>query len=100
MTVNAHPHKLARKKKRPSPAIDRLVYVAVIGGPLMTLPQIYSIWTKHEKGVSLLSWSAYLVTGFIWLAYGIKHREIPIIILQITWIALDLAIIAGLLLLK
>jgi uncharacterized protein with PQ loop repeat len=76
------------------------VYVAVIGGPLMTLPQIYSIWMEHQKGVSIVSWTGYMLTGVIWLVYGLKHREWPIIILQLTWIALDLGVIVGLVLLK
>jgi uncharacterized protein with PQ loop repeat len=100
MSINQHPHKLASKKKRPAQMIDRLVYVAVIGGPLMTLPQIYSIWMEHQKGVSIVSWTGYMLTGVIWLVYGLKHREWPIIILQLTWIALDLGVIVGLVLLK
>ena len=98
MFINSHPHKLARKKKRPSPVIDRFIYIAVIGSPVMTLPQVYSIWVEHQKGVSILSWTAYVGTGLIWLIYGIKHREWPIIILQLAWIVIDIAIIAGLLL--
>lgn len=99
MTVNVHPHALRRKKKKPAPAIDRLVYVAVIGAPLMTLPQVYTIWVDRQGGVSMLSWIAYMVTGLIWLFYGIKHREWPIILVQIAWIILDLGVIIGLLML-
>ncbi len=100
MSINQHPHTLASKRKRHAPVIDKLVYVAVIGGPLMTLPQIYSIWMQHQKGVSIVSWIGYMLTGVIWLVYGLKHREWPIIILQLTWIALDLGVIVGLVLLK
>ncbi len=75
--------------------IDRLVYIAVIVGPLMTLPQLYMIWMQHSKGVSVVSWLGYMATGLIWLAYGVKHQELPIIILQIIWILLDLGIIIG-----
>lgn len=76
--------------------IDRWIYLAVIAGPIMTIPQIYDIWVRHMTGVSLISWLAYLVIACMWLTYGLKHRDKPIISVQIIWIITDIAIIAGL----
>ena len=81
--------------KKSRTGIDRLVYVAVILGPLMTIPQVYSIWVNGQKGVSLISWSAYLLVSLIWLFYGIKHNDKPIIAVEVVWMILELLIIVG-----
>lgn len=61
--------------------IDILIYVIAIIGPFMTIPQAYKIWVEQSAlGMSLISWSYYLISSIIWLAYGILHKERPIII--------------------
>ena len=93
MSVNSHPHKLHKHKKIKK---ERVIYLAVIAGPIMTLPQLYDIWVRHEKQVSVVSWVAYLVIAVVWLWWGFKHKELPIILVQVAWIALDLLIVIGL----
>ena len=45
---------------------------------LMTIPQVLTIWVSHEAaGVSVLSWSAYLVSAFLWFWHGLRR--------SITW---------------
>ena len=63
----------------------------------MTLPQVYDIWVMGKKEVSAISWAAYTVVAVIWLLYGMKHRERPIIIVQLLWIVLDVLIFVGIL---
>ena len=84
-----------RKKKKQEP-IDKLVYLAVVFGPLMTLPQVYTIWIQQSNDVSVISWVSYLIIAVIWLFYGIKHREKPIILVQLLWIVVDVLIVVGL----
>lgn len=97
MSVNSHHKHLHRKRKKRQSSIDKLVYFAVIFGPMMTLPQVYSIWIEKSDGVSVISWVSYLVIAVVWLLYGLKHREKPIIIVQLLWIVLDVLIVVGLL---
>jgi MtN3 and saliva related transmembrane protein len=60
--------------------IDRLIYVVVIGGPLMNVPQLYKIIIhKNAMGVSAISWMAFAIGSLLWLSYGIVHRDKPII---------------------
>lgn len=92
-----HKHHHQRRKKKKSGGIDNFIYVVVVAGPLMTIPQIISVWDNGADSVSLLSWVSYLIIAFVWLAYGIKHREKPIIAVQIGWIVVDLAVVVGLL---
>jgi len=65
---------------------------------LMTIPQVLTIWVGHQAaGVSLLSWSAYLVSAVLWFWYGIQKRDKNIYWPCIGWIALDGAVIVGVL---
>jgi uncharacterized protein with PQ loop repeat len=63
---------------------------------LMTVPQVWIIWVNHQAaGVSLLSWSTYLVSALLWLWHGVQLRDKNIYLPCIGWIGLDAAVIAG-----
>ena len=97
MSATSHTKQRVRKSKRgyvPS-AIDSWVYLAIIIGPICTIPQIISIWQDHNKGVSVISWVAYLVAAIIWLLYGLKRKDSAIITVELIWIVLSLLIIIG-----
>lgn len=65
---------------------------------LMTIPQVLTIWVSHQAaGVSILSWSAYFASAVLWLCFGIRKREKNIYLPCIGWIALDSAVIVGVL---
>jgi uncharacterized protein with PQ loop repeat len=63
---------------------------------LMTVPQVLTIWLGREAtGVSVWSWSAYLLSALLWFWYGLRKRDRNIYLPCIGWIALDAAVIAG-----
>ena len=63
---------------------------------MMTVPQIWTIWTQHSAaGVSLLSWGTYLLVACVWFVHGLKKRDKTIYLACIGWIALDLAVVIG-----
>jgi uncharacterized protein with PQ loop repeat len=63
---------------------------------LMMIPQVLTIWIGHHAGgVSVLSWSAYLVSAILWFWFGIQKRDRNIYLLCIGWAALDGAVIVG-----
>ena len=63
---------------------------------LMTIPQVFTIWvTRQAAGVSLLSWSAYLLSAALWFWFGIQKRDKNIYLACVGWIALDIAVITG-----
>jgi len=65
---------------------------------LMTIPQVLTIWLSHQAaGVSLLSWSTYLVSAFLWFWYGLRKHAPNIYLACVGWIALDVAVIMGVL---
>lgn len=76
--------------------IDKIIYPVGIIGPLMTIPQLVKIWVGQDAtGVSIISWSAYLVIAIFWLFYGTIHKEWPIILSNVLWILMDVAIVLG-----
>jgi uncharacterized protein with PQ loop repeat len=62
----------------------------------MTIPQVWLVWVERQTaGVSLLSWGAYLVSALLWFGHGLHQRDKNIYLACIGWIALDLGVIAG-----
>src|SRR2546421_12379841 len=65
---------------------------------VMTVPQIWTIWIGHQAaGVSVVSWSAYLLSALLWFWHGLRKRDRNIYLPCIAWIAADSAVIAGVL---
>jgi uncharacterized protein with PQ loop repeat len=63
---------------------------------LMTVPQVLTIWVGQQAaGVSVWSWSAYLLSAILWFYFGIRKRDRNIYLPCVGWMALDSAVIAG-----
>ena len=63
---------------------------------LMTIPQVLTIWVSHQAaGVSVLSWSAYLLSAILWFWYGLQKRDRNIYLPCVGWVGLDSAVIIG-----
>ncbi len=63
---------------------------------LMTVPQVLTIWIGQQAaGVSVLSWSAYLLSALLWFWFGLQKRDRNIYFPCVGWIGLDAAVIAG-----
>ena len=81
----------------PGSLADRLVYAAAIVGPVMSLPQLYDIWVLRRTGVSIVTWSAYLLMAMLWLLYGLERGDRTVVLAQILWLVVDLGVVGGLL---
>ena len=89
-------HQQKTNPSRFAESFNRFMYVIAIIIPLMTIPQIITIWTnKSAQDVSLLTWSAYLFSALCWLIYSIIHKDRPLIINSILWVILETFVIAG-----
>jgi len=103
VTRSGFHHLHARKRKAPYPHpvrwknfIDKLIYIAALAGPIMTIPQVWKIFIeKTAAGVSLISWAAFLVVAVCWLIYGFAHQDKPIIVSNILWIIFETMIVIG-----
>ena len=86
-----------RPAAAPTP-LERTLRVLSVVTMLMTVPQVLIIWVSHNaSGVSLASWSAYLASACLWFVYGIRKKDKTIYLACVGWIALDAAIVAGIL---
>ncbi len=76
-----------------------LAYSFGIFAPLFTIPQIMDIYTHRAvEGLSLLTWSGYLVFSAFWFAYSVYHRDRPLIIVHFTWALMQVMVLVGILL--
>lgn len=77
-----------------------MLAVAIIE-PIMTLPQIYGVWIKHEAaGVSISTWTLYATSAIVWLLYGLQLKDKPLIISSALWILMDSAVAIGVVIYK
>lgn len=85
-------------RSREKLAVDQMMGAFAFISPLSATPQIFTIFAKQEaSGVSIISWTLYLLIGLITLAYGYFHKLRPIIISQSLWTVIDVLIIVGIL---
>ena len=76
--------------------LKRLLALMSFVTMVMTIPQVWLIWVDRQTaGVSLLSWGAYLVSALLWFGHGLQQGDKNIYLACIGWIALDVAVIAG-----
>ena len=81
---------------RPGGMLRRLMGAMSLFTMFMTIPQVLTIWIgRQAAGVSLLSWSAYLVSAVLWLWYGIQKRDKNIYLPCVGWIILDIGVLVG-----
>lgn len=77
-------------------ALSRVLGGMSIFTMLMTVPQVSTIWVGHQAaGVSVVSWSAYLLSALLWFWYGVQKRDRNIYLACVGWIVLDAAVIIG-----
>ena len=77
-------------------ALKRILGGMSVFTMLMTVPQVFTIWVSQQAvGVSVISWSAYLLSALLWFWYGMRRRDKNIYLPCIGWIGLDTAVIVG-----
>ncbi len=96
-THNVDTEKFERlHKKKYVRFIDALVLIVAFVGPMTTAPQAFRIFLTHNaEGVSITTWFLYSLVQAVWLAYGIAHRNKPIIIANILWVFWQSIVLIG-----
>lgn len=78
--------------------INTLAYGMGLAAPLMTIPQLYTIWIeKNTAGVSIQTWLGICFFNVFWVLYGAIHKDKPIIFSNLAWIVMQLLIVVGVL---
>jgi uncharacterized protein with PQ loop repeat len=89
----------AAEAKSPPGGLDRWLRIFSLLTMAMTVPQVVAVWTgEGASGVSPLSWGTYLIASCLWFVHGLRLKDKSIYLACIGWIALDAAIVAGVLL--
>lgn len=66
--------------------LDKLLIIIAVVGPLMALPQLIAVYgTGDAHNISFISWGSWALMNLLWLAYGVVHKEKPIIITYSLW---------------
>ena len=80
------------------PHVDRAVVTIGIVYPLAMMPQLYNVWAlERTAGLSGITYGIGLAAALTWTAYGLIHRNKPIWMINLIWIVLHGAMVAGLL---
>jgi len=78
--------------------IDRAMMFVSILNPLVAIPQAVVIYANHSAtNVSLATWLSFMLVGVVLTFYSVAHRIKPMIINQILWFGVDIAIVVGIL---
>ena len=97
-----NPHRRDEQNRHPQNHFaDKLIYPVALIAPIMTIPQLLTVWIQREsQGVSLLTWCAYTAVSGIWIIYGLYHKEKPIILTNLLLFVFDASIVLGVLFYK
>jgi uncharacterized protein with PQ loop repeat len=94
--MNPNPAPAAVHRSGSDAGLRRLLGAMSVFTMLMTIPQVLTIWIGQQAaGVSIFTWSAYLVSAILWLWFGIQKSDKNIYLPCVGWIVLDLAVIIG-----
>jgi len=92
-----NPYRYLQAKEQ-TPNLDRVMMAVCIVHPLTALPQVYTIYHhRAAQDVSLITWLGFVLFGIVFLLYAIAHNVKPMIVNQILWFSIDLAVVIGVL---
>ena len=96
MPSKSHHSLKERNKQQSHSSLERLMVLVAVAEPLMTIPQIYELYSPHGNGgVSAVTWLLYLFASIMWLLYGIKRQNRPLIISGILWVVVESLVVVG-----
>lgn len=50
---------------------------------------------RGTAGVSAATWILYLVASVMWLVYGLKCRNAPLIVSGVLWVVVEAIVVVG-----
>lgn len=73
--------------------LDRVTMVIGVLMPIFTVPQLITVLLDGTDGVSIVTWAFYSVQGAIFAAFGIRHKETPLIVAYIPFFLVAFSIL-------
>jgi hypothetical protein len=78
--------------------LDTITNICAVILPFTTTDQLYKIYVEQKvEGVSAITWFLYGIFSFPLLAYAIKRKDFPMIVLNGLWVLVDFSVFAGVL---
>ena len=78
------------------PHLEKALFGFGMVNPVLALPQIYNVWALGSVGgLSLITLSAALIMSFLMTAWGIIERSLALWVPAVVWVAINLALIVG-----
>ena len=76
--------------------LDKLIFVAGVVGPVLSIPQIILIYSnKDASDISAVSWFGWAALNIVWILYGLAHKEPPIVMTYTFWFVINLTVAFG-----
>jgi len=91
-------HRSTPPNRDKHPVIDAVCLLTAVFMPLTAIPQIVKLHSTHDaSGVSLSMWLLYSIGTIPFLIYGIIHKEVQLIILNVLWLVVNTFVISAVL---
>lgn len=86
----------ALKTTRLKYVMDHLVYLAGFLIPIMTIPQLATLYIHHDgQSLSTITWGSYFIGSCFWFFYGLVHKERPIMFINFVTAVIQGIIVVG-----
>lgn len=70
--------------------LDKIMPAVALIGPIALIPQALQLYTLRDASdLSPITWILWEVLSFVWLLYGIVHKEVPIIAGNLAYLVLQ-----------
>jgi len=72
-----------RMEKGHRSKFDQIMVLVGLVSPIATVPQVIKVFATHRQhaaGQSLTTWSIYAAIAILWVIYGLRKREAPLVI--------------------
>ena len=72
-----------RMEKGHRSKFDQIMVLVGLVSPIATAPQVIKVFATHRQhaaGQSLTTWSIYAAIAILWVIYGLRKREAPLVI--------------------
>lgn len=79
--------------------LDKLLMIIAVVSPMMSLPQLYSVFVLHQvAGLSFISWASWALFNLPWIAYGFVHKQKPLVLMYTLWFLINFSTAVGIIL--
>lgn len=84
------------KNKEHKYIIDRVILFTGLIGPIASIPQAIEIYSLQDaQGVSIITWSFFIITNASLLIYALVHKLPALIISNICWVIIEVVVVVG-----